>query len=309
MKRNCMQLLILVWFAVLAGTSCSDMIPEQAMQSWKNEMSLLLLPTGGNSPNGQIASVTTTAIAGNLTLTVDIAGTSAKGGGNVSDQGDSAVTERGLCWNTAGSPTISDAHAADGSGTGEFTDVSMTGLSENTAYHVRAYATNSQGTAYGNEITFNSGWAFHDTVRFGGYVFYNDGNGGGLVCAQSDQSVFQAWSNVDQTLLGTTNRSIGSGLANTNAIVGQSGHTYSAAQVCLDYDDGTHSDWFLPSFDEIGLMYSHLKVNGIGGFADKSYWCSSEYNYTSALAKSFVTIYYGQELKSNNWWVRAVRAF
>jgi hypothetical protein len=155
-------------------------------------------------------------------------------------------------------------------------------------------------------------YAIGDTGPSGvGIVFYvTDGGLHGLEVAPVDQSTGAAWSNITDETIGTTGTAIGTGSANTDAIIGQSGHTASAAQICRDYNGGGLTDWFLPSFDEIGLMYSNLKVNGIGGFADESYWCSSEYNYiSSAFCKSFVTIYYAQEPKSNTNRVRAVRAF
>jgi uncharacterized protein (TIGR02145 family) len=93
-------------------------------------------------------SVTTTAIS-------SVTQTAATGGGEVTSDGGAIVTARGVCWNTSGSPTIADTHTTDGSGTGTFTS-SLTGLIANTQYFVRAYATNSAGTAYGNEIQFTT---------------------------------------------------------------------------------------------------------------------------------------------------------
>lgn len=82
-------------------------------------------------------------------------------GGNVTDPGGSSVTERGVCWNTAGNPTIADSRTSDGTGTGTYTSY-LTGLTGGTLYHVRAYATNSYGTSYGSDLTFTtcSGIAF-----------------------------------------------------------------------------------------------------------------------------------------------------
>jgi uncharacterized protein (TIGR02145 family) len=80
---------------------------------------------------------------------------SAETGGDVSDDGGASVTLRGVCWNTSGNPTIYDNKTTDGSGTGSYTS-SITGLSENTTYYVRAYATNSVGTAYGNQREFTT---------------------------------------------------------------------------------------------------------------------------------------------------------
>lgn len=81
--------------------------------------------------------------------------TSAVGGGQVSNDGGAAVTSRGVCWNMSGNPSIFDSRTFDGSGTGSFAS-SITGLSQNRMYYVRAYATNSAGTAYGPQTTFTT---------------------------------------------------------------------------------------------------------------------------------------------------------
>ncbi|MCH7658220.1 MAG: fibrobacter succinogenes major paralogous domain-containing protein [Bacteroidetes bacterium] len=93
----------------------------------------------------------------------DIAETSATVGGNVTDDGGATVTARGVCWSTSQNPTITDEHTTDGSGTGSFTS-SITGLTQNTTYYVRAYATNSVGTAYGNEVSFTTGQTVNPPV-------------------------------------------------------------------------------------------------------------------------------------------------
>ena len=72
-------------------------------------------------------------------------------GGKVTIDGGNAITARGICWSTSQNPTISNSHTTDGSGLGSFTST-MTGLTAMTPYYVRAYATNSLGTVYGNEI-------------------------------------------------------------------------------------------------------------------------------------------------------------
>ena len=83
-----------------------------------------------------------------------ISATTAKCGGVVTE-GDFTVTARGVCWNTADNPTIDDSHTVDGGGAGSFTS-NITGLTENTTYYVRAYATSSAGTVYGETKTFET---------------------------------------------------------------------------------------------------------------------------------------------------------
>lgn len=85
----------------------------------------------------------------------DVTTRSATCGGDITDDGGSAVTERGVCWNNTGSPTILNSKTTDKSGTGLFTSY-LTNLMENTTYYVRAYSTNSVGTAYGDEVSFTT---------------------------------------------------------------------------------------------------------------------------------------------------------
>lgn len=87
------------------------------------------------------------------TAPTNITDTSANSGGNITSDGGSAVTARGICWGIAHNPDISGNHTNEGTGTGVFTS-QLTALDSTKTYYLRAYATNSKGTAYGNEITF-----------------------------------------------------------------------------------------------------------------------------------------------------------
>ena len=105
----------------------------------------------------------------------NITQTTATGGGNVTATGGGNVTDRGICWSTNHNPTISGNHASGGTGAGSFT-VNMTGLTANTTYYVRAYATNSAGTSYGNEVSFTTSQIQNYTIS----VSANPSNGGGV---------------------------------------------------------------------------------------------------------------------------------
>ncbi|MBQ6726024.1 MAG: T9SS type A sorting domain-containing protein [Bacteroidales bacterium] len=80
---------------------------------------------------------------------------SARTGGNVVSDGGTPVTERGVCWSTSPNPTIFGNHTTNGTGTGAFT-ISLSGLSANTVYYLRAYATNRVGTSYGQQMVFTT---------------------------------------------------------------------------------------------------------------------------------------------------------
>jgi len=92
--------------------------------------------------------VTTTAASG-------ISSVAASAGGNVTDDGGGTITARGVVWSTAANPTTADSKTSDGTGTGSFAS-SLTGLVAQTTYHIRAYATNSGGTAYGSDVSFTT---------------------------------------------------------------------------------------------------------------------------------------------------------
>src|SRR5690554_4894007 len=102
----------------------------------------------GNGNNTGIPVLSTTAIT-------DITQTTAKSGGNITSDGGATVTVRGVCWSTNQTPTISDNKTTDGTGAGNFVS-SISGLTANTTYYVRAYATNSNGTAYGSVMSFTT---------------------------------------------------------------------------------------------------------------------------------------------------------
>ncbi|MGA3014950.1 MAG: right-handed parallel beta-helix repeat-containing protein, partial [Bacteroidales bacterium] len=94
-----------------------------------------------------------------LTVTTDtvtnITQTTATSGGIVTSIGGTAVTARGVCWNTSASPTIVNSKTSDGTGTGAFVS-NITGMTTGTLYYIRAYATNVNGTAYGNQRSFTT---------------------------------------------------------------------------------------------------------------------------------------------------------
>lgn len=95
------------------------------------------------------AVLTTTAIS-------NISNTTAKSGGSITSDGGSPITARGIVWSTSANPTIAlTTKTIDGTGTGTFTS-NLTGLTANTTYYVRAYATNIAGTSYGNEVSFKT---------------------------------------------------------------------------------------------------------------------------------------------------------
>ncbi len=132
-------------------------------------------------------SATPTLPSVTTTLVSNITPNSATSGGNVTSDGNSLVTARGVCWSTTALPTINDSKTIDGIGEGVFVSA-LTSLSADITYYVRAYAANALGTAYGNEVFFSSNtitatvYAIQDATIFdtqaGGSTNANYGAGG-----------------------------------------------------------------------------------------------------------------------------------
>lgn len=101
-----------------------------------------------NKNDGATPTITTSAVT-------DITSNGAVCGGNITSDGGSEVIRRGLCWSLSENPTVSDSNVSCESGTGGFTGA-ITGLTSNTTYHVRAFATNAIGTSYGEDRHFTT---------------------------------------------------------------------------------------------------------------------------------------------------------
>ena len=132
----------------------------------------------------------------------------------------------------------------------------------------------------------------------------------GLIAAAADQTPSDSgiqWYNGSYVTTGATGTAIGTGQANTTAIVTAQGAGSYAAQLCNDLTEGGYDDWFLPSKDELNKLY--LNKGTIGGFADYYYWSSSEYDAYYAWSQNSLNGLQYSNLKHYTYRVRAVRAF
>ena len=179
----------------------------------------------------------------------------------------------------------------------------------------------SAGTVAGGGT--GGGFTHYIGEEFGGGVVFHlwkDAQGveHGLIVDKTDLSTGQYWSNISSTLIGA--QSSWDGLSNSNAIVGQAGHTSSASALCLNSTNGGQSDWYLPSIQELNMLWNNYytvarsltQISGATQLQLDYYWSSTEYVNNSAWAFTLGLGGAGVRTKySNNayFYVRAVRAF
>jgi len=203
----------------------------------------------------------------------------------------------------------------DPTGSGNY---SIAGTSQLLSVPYAIYAKTAEYSANGG----SSGNVHSIGEVFGGGVIFHiwkDASGveHGLIVAQTDQSQSQVWSNNTLSLVGGMAQSSWSGMENSDAIIKQGGHTSSAASVARAYAGGSNTDWYLPSLDELNLLYQNrFNVNktlsvtsGATQIGQNFYWSSTENINTDAWCLSFDIGDAYSISKYNTIYVRAVRYF
>lgn len=208
-----------------------------------------------------------TSEVSNITLSTAISG------GNISSDGGSPILEKGVCWNSVPNPTISDNKAINGSGVGTYS-INMNGLSPNSTYYLRAYATNALGTSYGNELNLKT-FAVIDA----------DGNGYysvnlGTQTWMTENLRTTKFNNGDP--IGTTTSNITNEIApiyqwnydkdpSLTTIYGRY-YTWYAA---IDDRKICPTGWHLPTINEFGNMAVYLGNQGFGFEGNNNYIAKS----------------------------------
>ena len=159
-------------------------------------------------------------------------------------------------------------------------------------------------------------YSIGDIGPAGGIVFYDKGNSSGgwryLEAAPTDAPGSISWGPTGFTA--ATSDSLGTGKQNTlNIIAGLdsiSDFTLYAARVCDNFSYGGENDWFLPSYDELFLMYDNLyRAAALGSFAAYYYWSSSMDTWAFVKCHNFATGYSYSDMLTGVNCVRAIRAF
>ena len=240
--------------------------------------------SAGTAYGNEISFTTSSALVPTLTTTVAslITQTTAASGGSITNDGGASVTSRGVCWNTSANPTISNSKTTDGTGTGTFAS-SLTGLTVNTTYYLRAYATNSAGTGYGNELIFKTlagtitdiEGNVYNIVTIGTQIWmaenlrttkYNDGTSIPLAADTTNQSPAYTWYTIGLDSYGSTY----GGLYNWYAA--------NTGKLCP-------TGWHVPSDFEWSALTVYIGGQGTGGGklkeAGYAHWSSPNYGATN----------------------------
>ncbi|MEI7981917.1 MAG: DUF1566 domain-containing protein [Bacteroidota bacterium] len=235
---------------------CSNCGPSGELQVYNGTIWTNL--TGGAASGLPGAPTIGTATMGWMEASVSFTAPASDGG--------STITK----YTATSSPgSISGTLAQSGSGT-----ITVTGLTNFTAYTFTVTATNATGTGAASAASNSITPGFYIGQSYGGgIVFYIDGTlQHALVAATSDQGAAQ-WGCYG-TAIGGTSLAIGTGQANTTAIVNGCSEAGIAARICDNLVLNGYEDWFLPSREELNQLY--LQRNVVGGFTKSLYWSSSE---------------------------------
>ena len=245
---------------------------------------------------GNEISFTTTGVTPSLTTTAASSTTinSFTTGGTISSDGGNLVTYRGICWSTSSNPTINDNRILSGTGTGTFT-ITLSNLNVATTYYVRSFATNSAGTAYGNERVITTSSLVAGTSYLGGKIAYIFQSGdAGYVAGETHGFIIMNHSMGMQAAFGGYNPStgysysgtsmnFGTGRNNTLLLYNMTGNNASKYVYNVNYDG--YNDWYIPSYNEwikIGPNWTSL------GIPYGNYQCSSEVSRENS---AFFTVY------------------
>jgi hypothetical protein len=144
----------------------------------------------------------------------------------------------------------------------------------------------------------------------GGIVFYVDESGQhGLVTSTINQSNSMRWFNGSFVETAATGIKTGTGFKNTEAIIISQEVGVYAASICDKLELNGYNDWFLPSKDELNLLYMQKAAGVIGDFENDFYWSSTENSYNGAWSQSFSNGSNSSANKDGAYDVRAIRAF
>jgi hypothetical protein len=269
----------------LYATATEDGLAESAHS---NEITFIL-DTTGTEENGTYTITASAGSHGSISLSGSV---------TVNEGSDKSFTI------TPDTGYQIDNVLVDGSSVGAVSSYTFTNVTEDHTISA-TFIIEDSGTYDLRDIGPAGGWIFYDKGYYSSGWRYLE------AAPVSTEWFGKEWGSYS-TLIGGTGTGIGTGQSNTTIIVtwlNSHSETDRAAQLCDALTEGGYSDWFLPSKGELNLMYENLKVFGVGGFADKSYWSSSEGHANYAWDQVFYDGFHYDNAKYATDRVRAVRAF
>jgi hypothetical protein len=294
------------------GTSWVAVAPGQ------NGDNLILcngIPTWGSCPVS-LATISTIPVTG-------INAQSAISGGVISDFGNGDITQVGILIGTSANLTIeSNTFSVDILNANLFTS-NISNLSPGTTYYVRAYAINQAGTAYGNVLSFTTiNYQVGGIGPGGGIIFYDKGEYSlGLnqpawrymEVSSTDLSFANGYNyfeyGCNNNNVSASYSFIGGGYQNTVNINNGCSNTQAAGKMCWNAVINGYDDWFMPSQEDMNIMYTNLIPLGLGNFSPEWYWSSTEASNSNAWRKHMSAGNIEVNGKSLLCKVRAVRVF
>ena len=195
-------------------------------------------------------------------------------GGNVISDGGSVVSAKGVCWNTTGTPTISDNHTIDGGGMGAFlSDLQI--LTRDTTYYVRAYATNSAGTSYGSQMSFT----FPEYQLWSGTGL----NPNDALPCQGAVMVADSWGNVYNTMQIGNQCWMRENLRNVSG----NEHFYwpDVLQACP-------TGWHIPNMEDWWILGNYITPSFVVNFGDGAFWTSTTQPFEDSDGNQYTLIQY-----------------
>lgn len=269
---------------------------------------------------GNEISITTTGVIPSLTTTAASSTTisSFTTGGTISNDGGNLVTYRGVCWSTSSNPTINDNRILSGIGTGTFT-ITLSNLNLATTYYVRSFATNSAGTAYGNERAITTSSLAVGTTYQGGkiaYIFqsgdlgYVAGEIHGFIIMEHKMGMTSVFGS-DGTYYsdGGTTMAFGYGMQNTRSLAGKSWNNFAKYIYNVSYHG--YSDWYVPSYYEWNKIGPNWRYLGIpnGYFHASSESGSNSYYFYSYENYGYLYTGVGNSGKTSVYDIIGIRNF
>ena len=234
--------------------------------------------------------------------------------GNVNYEGASPVFKRGFCWSINTNPTLADNTINAGQGSGGFSS-KIINLKSNTIYFIRAFASNSQGTSYGEQLQVTTksikDLKYGDKFNGGILVYflepgdygYSSNEPHGLILADTVISSVQ-WGCNNVSI--TTSNKIGYGKSNTDNILLNCSSPLTAANVCDKLILNGYDDWFMPSENELKKIFENYKNINIP--ISNRYWSSHAFSPQTASAVRPDGMLFN-DLRTTPYSVLAVRQF